>query len=195
MRTLSLGSAALLVATMLSASVVSAKPPEGHGNSSKAAACVAATPTPTPTPVPGASPTPGPSPTPTPGPTPTPSPTSTPVPGASPTPTPTPSATPKVVSFRAKVTPAHSCGTIKVQAKVHHAKRGTTFSAFAVAHFSSGDVTVQLRRAGKSFVAIGKIKVPAAQVTGDVKVDVTIVYGGTAQPVITKMARIKAKAH
>ena len=79
-----------------------------------------------------------------------------------------------------------------MQAKVLHPVRGTTFSASAVAHFSSGDVTVQLRRAGKSFVALGKIRVPAGQAAGPVLVDVTIVYGGVSEPVITKSARIKA---
>lgn len=73
-----------------------------------------------------------------------------------------------------------------------HPIRGTTFSASAVAHFSSGDVTIQLSRHGKSFVAGGKIKVLAGQAAGDVKVDITIVYGGVSQPVITKVARIKA---
>jgi hypothetical protein len=80
-----------------------------------------------------------------------------------------------------------------VQAKVLHPVRGTTFSASAVAHFTGGlNVTVQLRRAGKSFVALGKIRVPAAQAAGPVLVDVTIVYGGVTQPVITKTSQIKA---
>jgi hypothetical protein len=61
-----------------------------------------------------------------------------------------------------------------------------------VAHFSSGDVTVPLQQVGKWLVAAGKIAVPAGQAAGKVKVDVTIVYGGVAQPVISKFARIKA---
>ena len=95
-------------------------------------------------------------------------------------------------SFGAKVTPGHPCGKIHVQAKVLHPVRGTTFSASAVAHFSTGDVTIQLSRHGKSYVAGGKIKVPAGQTAGDVKVDIKIVYGGVNEPVITKVARIKA---
>jgi hypothetical protein len=79
-----------------------------------------------------------------------------------------------------------------VQAKVLHPVRGTTFSATAVAHFTGGDVTIQLRRAGKSFVALGKIRVPAGQAAGPVLVDVTIVYGGVTEPVITKTSQIKA---
>jgi hypothetical protein len=76
------------------------------------------------------------------------------------------------------VTPSHPCGTIQVQAKVLHAVRATSFSAKATAHFASGDLTVTLRRAGKSFVAFGKIPVPGSQPTGSVNVDVTITYGG-----------------
>ncbi|HEY6014262.1 MAG TPA: hypothetical protein VIU37_09645 [Candidatus Limnocylindrales bacterium] len=76
-----------------------------------------------------------------------------------------------------------------VQAKVLHATRGTTFSATAVAHFTSGDVTLKLRRAGKSFVAVGKIRVPGDQAT-NVKVEVTIVYGGVTEPVIEKPSKI-----
>jgi hypothetical protein len=112
-----------------------------------------------------------------------------------PTPTPTPTPTPaKVATFGAKVTPGHPCGTINVQAKVLHPVRGTSFSASAVAHFASsagGDVTVQLRRAGKSFVAVGKIRVPAGQPAGVVNVDIRIVYGGAAPVVITRSATIK----
>jgi hypothetical protein len=76
-----------------------------------------------------------------------------------------------------------------VQAKVLHAVRGTTFSATAIAHFTSGDVTITLRRAGKSFVATGKVRVPAGQST-PVAVDITIVYGGTTEPVIQKTSKI-----
>jgi hypothetical protein len=80
-----------------------------------------------------------------------------------------------------------------VQAKVVWASRSKTFTASAVAHFggTAGDVTIQLKRSGKSFVAGGKIPVPAGQAAGPVKVDVTIVYGGVAQTVITKTSIIK----
>ena len=79
-----------------------------------------------------------------------------------------------------------------MHAKVSHAVRGTTFSATATAHFTTGAVTITLRRAGKSYVAVGKIRVPAGQAAGSVAVDVTIVYGGVTEPVITKTATIKA---
>jgi hypothetical protein len=91
-----------------------------------------------------------------------------------------------------QVSAGHPCGTIVVQAKVLHPVKGKAFTASATAHFTTGDVTVPLRRAGKSYVAIGKIRVPAAQPAGSVKVDVTITYGGAAQPVITKVAAIHA---
>ena len=73
-----------------------------------------------------------------------------------------------------------------------HPVRKTSFSAWAVAHFSSGDVKVALRRSGKSFVAHGKIAVPAGQAAGPVVVDVTIVYGGVTESVITETSRITA---
>ena len=68
---------------------------------------------------------------------------------------------------------------------------GTALEVKAVAHFTSGDVTVQLRSVDGR-VAFGKIAVPAAQAGGIVKVDFTVTYGGVTQPVITADARIKA---
>jgi hypothetical protein len=81
-----------------------------------------------------------------------------------------------------------------VQAKVQWANRSKTFTASAVAQFGGtvGDVTIQLNRSGKSFVAGGKIPVPAGQAAGPVVVKISIVYGGVAQPVITKTSMIKA---
>jgi hypothetical protein len=77
-----------------------------------------------------------------------------------------------------KATPSHPCGTIQVLAKVRHPVRGTSFSASATAHFASGDITVSLRRSGKSYVAHGKIPVPGGQPEGAVGVDISITYGG-----------------
>jgi hypothetical protein len=91
----------------------------------------------------------------------------------------------RVASFFGKATPSHPCGTIQVQAKVLHPARGTSFSASATAHFVSGDVTVSLRRAGKSFVALGKIPVPSTQPAGSVGVDISIVSGGSTTTVET----------
>jgi len=177
-RAISLGTAALIVLSLLSTSIVSASPPAGKATKSQGASCVATVPTPTPTPDPNASPTP--------------TPAATPTPVA--TPTPTPAATPsKVALFGAKVSTGHPCGKLVVQAKVVHPVKGATFSAKATAHFVvGGDVTVNLRRAGKSFVAVGRIPVPAGEAAGSIKVDVTITYGGVAQDVIVKTVRIKA---
>jgi hypothetical protein len=99
-----------------------------------------------------------------------------------------------VTAFDAKVTPGHPCGTIHVQAKVNWASKSKTFTASAVAQFGGtvGDVTIQLKRSGKSFVAGGRIPVPAGQAAGPVTVKITIVYGGVAQPVITRTSIIKA---
>ena len=89
-----------------------------------------------------------------------------------------PSASNHPVSLRAHCTPASAGGAIKVQAKVLHATRGKTFTATASASLLGGVVNVDLRRAGKSFVATGKIAVPAGQAAGDVTVTVTITYDG-----------------
>ena len=93
-------------------------------------------------------------------------------------PTTNPSTPHRAVSFSARCTPAQPGGWIQVQAKVLHATRGKTFTAAAVAAFtsSSSSSSVVLRRAGKSFVAVGKIAVPAGQATGPVIVTVTITY-------------------
>lgn len=179
-RTLLLGSTALLTVTLLGTGLVSATGPnDDHGKAmethSSTHACVA--PRPTPTPIPGTTPTP------------TPTPRATPTPGATPEAKPKPA---KVATFRAQVSRSHPCGTIKVKARVLHPAHHTTFSAWAVAHFSSGDVKIQLKRAGKSFVARGKIHVPAGQAAGPVLVDVTIVYGGVTELAITKTSQVKA---
>jgi hypothetical protein len=165
-RTVSLATAALLVASLLSTSIVSATPPAGKATNSQGASCVAAAPSPTPTPAPG----------------------------ATPTPTPTPAATPaKVAKYSAKVSTGHPCGKIVVQAKVLHPVKGTAFSAKATATFvKGGAVTVNLRRTGKSFVATGKIPVPAGEPAGLVKVEIVITYAGAAQTPIAKNARITA---
>lgn len=167
MRTLSLASAVLLIMTVLGTGIVGANGSGNHDNKARGAAACAIVLTSAPTPTP----------------TPTPTVASTRILG-------TPTA--KVASFRAKVISRNRCGTIAVLAAVRHGLRGTTFSASAVAHFAGGDVTVQLQQVGKWFVAVGKIAVPASQAAGKIKVDVTIVYGGAAQPVISKFARIRA---
>ncbi len=93
-------------------------------------------------------------------------------------------------SFVAKASAAQPGGAIHLVAKAKHAARGTDFSATATVHFASGDVTVDLNRHGKSFVAGGKVAVPADQPLGPVAVDVTITYGGVPNAVPTFDAQI-----
>lgn len=69
-----------------------------------------------------------------------------------------------------------------VKAQVRHAVRGQPFSATAVATFDtpSGPVSqpLDLKRAGKSFIARAKVSVPA-DATGTATIEVTVSYGGT----------------
>jgi hypothetical protein len=94
-------------------------------------------------------------------------------------------------SFVGKASAAAPGGALHIMAKVKHAVRGTDFSATATVHFASGDVTVELTRRGKSFVAGGKVAVPADQPIGEVAVDVTITYAGLPNAVPTFMANIE----
>ncbi|HSW43144.1 MAG TPA: hypothetical protein VLM76_11605 [Patescibacteria group bacterium] len=91
-----------------------------------------------------------------------------------------PSTSHRAVSYSARCTPAFAGGSIKVQARVGHAVRGRSFTATASAAFTGATASVNLRRAGKSFVALGRIPVPAAQAIGPVTVTVTITYDGTS---------------
>ena len=82
-------------------------------------------------------------------------------------------------SFLARANHAAQGGQLHVMAKVKHAVRPNTFDASATVHFATGDVTVALKRHGKSFTAGVGVPVPAAQPVGPVVVDVTIDYGLT----------------
>lgn len=93
-------------------------------------------------------------------------------------------------SFVAKSSAAEPGGAIHLIAKAKHATRGTDFSATATVHFASGDVIVELTRRGKSFVAGGKVAVPADQPLGPVAVDVVITYDAVPNAVPTFNARI-----
>ena len=94
-------------------------------------------------------------------------------------------------SFVGKASAAQVGGSLHILAKVKHAVRGTDFSATATVHFASGDVTIDLNRRGKSYVAGGKVPVPADQPVGPVAVDVTITYGGVPNGVDTFNSRIQ----
>jgi hypothetical protein len=104
-------------------------------------------------------------------------------------------------SFAARAGTANQGENLWVGAKEQHAVRGTAFSASAVVHFVSGDVTVPLEtradrlghrghhgrvqfhpRRGQSLHARAWVPVGATETPGDVPVDVTIVYG--AQTVV-----------
>ena len=79
-----------------------------------------------------------------------------------------------------------SNGAIEVEAELKdHGHGKVTFAASAVAHFSTGDVTVKLPGHG-DLRARGDIRVPAGQSAGQVKVDVIIVLNGVKQAAITK---------
>jgi hypothetical protein len=93
-------------------------------------------------------------------------------------------------TFVAKASAAVPGGNLHLLAKVKHAVRGKTFSAEAVVHFASGDVTVTLNQRGRSFVARGKAAVPADQPVGMVAVDVTITYDGVPYAVPSFNAKI-----
>ena len=94
--------------------------------------------------------------------------------------------TPKTPTFVAKTNTAVQGGALRISAKVKHPARGATFSATAVVHFASGDVTVTLNRHGKSFNARGMAPVSDTETTGAVAVDVTVTYNGVAQLVQTE---------
>lgn len=86
-------------------------------------------------------------------------------------------------SFVGKASAAVAGGNLKLLAKVKHAVRGKEFSATAVVYFAGSTETVTLNQRGKSFVARGKVAVPADQPVGPVVVEVTITYDGTPSTV------------
>jgi hypothetical protein len=81
--------------------------------------------------------------------------------------------------FVARANHAEQGGTLHVMASVRHADRAASFSASATVAFSTGPVTVDLKRHGKSFTAGAGVPVPADAAIGPVAVVVTITYGGT----------------
>lgn len=87
----------------------------------------------------------------------------------------------KPASFAARANHAEQGGSLHVTAKVKHADRTSTFSASAIVHFASGDVSVTLKRHGHSYTAAGRAPVAADETVGPVSVDVTINYGATTQ--------------
>ena len=92
----------------------------------------------------------------------------------------------KTATFTAKTNTAQQGGQLRLVAKVKHALRGSTFGATAVVHFASGDVTVALKRHGKSFVAAAAVPVGSDETPGAVPVDVTVTYNGSDEEVETE---------
>ncbi len=99
-------------------------------------------------------------------------------------------------SFGAGAGAADQGGSLRVDAVVLGSAPGTAFSASAVVHFASGDVSVTLQtrrdrrghrghhgptpsrhRRGQVVLARAWVPVRATETPGDVPVDVTIVYG------------------
>jgi hypothetical protein len=89
-------------------------------------------------------------------------------------------------AFRAHAGSGAQGGSLHVSAKVLHAVRGTAFSAEAVVHFTSGDVTVTLKRAGRSFLAGARVAIPTTAAVGAVDIDVNITYGALLHSVAVK---------
>jgi len=85
-----------------------------------------------------------------------------------------------ITSFAAHASNAAQGGSLHILAAVKHPDRHATFTASAVVHFASGDVNVDLHRAGRSFTAHAKVPVAAAEATGPVAVDVTITNGASS---------------
>ena len=84
-------------------------------------------------------------------------------------------------SFAARANHAEQGGSLHVGASVRHGDHHSAFSASAVVHFASGDVTIDLTRNGRSLTARGRVPVAADEALGPVSVDVTITYGLTSQ--------------
>jgi len=82
-------------------------------------------------------------------------------------------------TFRVRASSAEQGEAMSVSVKVKHPTRGTAFSATAVVHFASGDVTVTLMPKGHSFNARVRVPVSATETVGPVNVDVTVTYGTT----------------
>jgi len=85
----------------------------------------------------------------------------------------------KTATFVARSNSGEQGGNLQVRAKAKHAAKGATFTATAVVHFASGDVTVTLAQHGKSFNASTKVPVAADEALGPVTVDVAVTYNGT----------------
>ncbi len=87
-------------------------------------------------------------------------------------------------SFSVKANHAAQGGQLMVQAKARHSVKGD-FSATAVVHFASGDVSVVLTRTGHSSRVSVKVPVSLTEQPGSVSVDVSITSNGATQTLTT----------
>jgi hypothetical protein len=85
--------------------------------------------------------------------------------------------------FSVKVTRnAHPGGKLQVQVieTPRLGERSVKYTASAVVHYATGDVTVKMVPQGKSFIASVKVPVSVAEKLGAVGVDVTVSANGNA---------------
>jgi hypothetical protein len=97
----------------------------------------------------------------------------------------------RAATFQVKAGNAEQGGNLKLRARAKHGDRNEVFSASAIVHFASGDVTVTLSRKGKNLDA--RVRVPVAQdeALGSVLVDFSVTYG-TALQSLSDTGRINA---
>jgi hypothetical protein len=93
-------------------------------------------------------------------------------------------------AYSVTVGQAKAGGAFLVTAKVRFTVPGTAFSASATAHLGTTPVTIALKRQGRSFVASGKVAVPADLAAGLYDVEVRILYGtGTYETTVQAAIR------
>jgi len=78
---------------------------------------------------------------------------------------------------------AHPGGTLQVQVieAPRRGARSVKYSASALVHYETGDVSASMATRGRSFVASVKVPVSADEPDGAVSVDVTVTVNGTSQ--------------
>jgi hypothetical protein len=81
-------------------------------------------------------------------------------------------------SLKVKGNASHPGSVLRVHAVLHASKDLRPPTINAVVHFVTGDVAVVLAQSGKGAAYHGTVPVPAAEPTGEVKIDATAVVGG-----------------
>ena len=85
---------------------------------------------------------------------------------------------PGAASLKVKGNASHPGSVLRVHAVLHAAKDLRPQTINAVVHFATGDAVVVLTRSGNGSAYHGNVPVPAAEPTGEVKIDATAVVGG-----------------